>query len=197
VFVRVTRSGLKILLTLAIPAATGLTLVAEPLIRAFAGSAYLPHSAAALQILAWVLPLSFVNGLLQYTLIAANQQRFITLSFVVAVTFNVGVNLVLIPSFGYVGAAWSTIASEIVLLAPFLVATRRHVGSPRLLALAWRPAVASAGMAPVVALGSNISPLLAVALGAATYGALLTLIGGVNAEERAVLRRMVRRVRAV
>ena len=42
----------------------------------------------------------------------------------VAALFNVGANLLLIPRYGYVAAAVVTIASEVVLLVPFLVALR-------------------------------------------------------------------------
>ena len=46
----------------------------------------------------------------------------------IAATFNVGSNLIAIPAWGYVGAAVTTILSEIVLLAPFWYALSRHVG---------------------------------------------------------------------
>ena len=83
----------------------------------------------ALQILVWFLPWSFVNSVTQYVLIAVNQQRFLTLAFVIGVAFNVAANLILIPPFGYVAAAAVTVASEIVLLIPFYYAVRKHLGA--------------------------------------------------------------------
>ena len=56
----------------------GLMLLAPDLVQLFAhrnAGDYLPVSANVLAILAWFLPLSFANGLLQYALIAVNQQR--------------------------------------------------------------------------------------------------------------------------
>ena len=76
-------------------------------------------SAIALSILICYLPLSYANGLTQYVLIAAGRQRLLTGAFVAALVFNFAANLVLIPRFGYVGAAWVTVASELVLLVPF------------------------------------------------------------------------------
>ena len=69
------------LLALAFPIAVGTTLLAEPIILILAGPGYLPESAWALQILIWYLPISFVNGLLQYVLIAVNRQRTLSVAF--------------------------------------------------------------------------------------------------------------------
>jgi len=193
---RTTQLALKTLLGLAFPIAVGTTILAEPLIRLIAGESYLPHSAIALQILIWFLPFSFMNSLLQYVLIAVNQQRFITASFVGATAANAGLNLLLIPHLSYVGAAVTTILSEIVLLGAFLSAVRRYVGDLRLPSLAWRPPLAAAAMAPIVwALQS--APALAIPAGAFFYVACFLAIGGIKSAERqaliqALLRRSVR-----
>lgn len=180
--------AMKALLTLAVPIAVGTMLLAEPIVRLVAGDAYVPHSVVALQILIWFLPFSFVNGLLQYVLIAVDQQRFITRSFLLAAAFNISGNLLLIPHLAYVGAALITIGSEVVLLGPFWYAVRRHVGPVKLLALAWRPALAAGAMgATTWALASG--PMLAtIAISAAVYALALVIIGGIGPEERAILR---------
>jgi O-antigen/teichoic acid export membrane protein len=186
--VRPTELALKALLSLALPISIGTTILADPLIRAFAGESYLPHSALALQLLVWLLPFSFVNGLLQYVLIAADQQRFITLSFLWAATFNVVANLLLIPTWGYGGAAVVTVASEVALLGPFWFAVQRYVGPVRLLAQAWRPTVAAALMAPVVWVLRDPAALLAIPAGILVYAGAYLAVGGFNREERAILR---------
>jgi O-antigen/teichoic acid export membrane protein len=104
------------------PVAGLLTWVATPLSEALWGRAFLPESAIALQILIWFLPLSFVNGLTQYVLIALGLQARITVAFAVAAIFNLVANLVLVPTYGYVAAAATTIATEVVLLVPFALA---------------------------------------------------------------------------
>ncbi|MSQ23379.1 MAG: hypothetical protein EXR58_02335 [Chloroflexi bacterium] len=180
--------ALKTLLSAAFPIAFGTTLLAEPIIRIVAGEAYIPHSVVALQVLIWFLPFSFVNSLLQYVLIAVNQQRFITWAFVLASAFNIAANLILIPRFAYVGAAAATIASELILLGPFWYAIQRYVGPVHLLALAWRPIVAGLAMG-LVTWGLASWPLAGViVLSAVAYGAVLFAIGGVGKQERAFLR---------
>lgn len=182
-----TALALKVLLGLAIPISLGTTLLAEPIIRLFAGEAFLPHAAIALQVLIWFLPLSFANGLLQYVLIAVEQQRLITAAFVAAVAFNVAGNLLAIPPWGYVGAAAMTVLSELLLLALFWRAVGRHVGAIGIVALTWRPVAASAAIAPVVWLIAPAFAPGAVLAGVAIYGAVFLALGGLSRREREIL----------
>jgi O-antigen/teichoic acid export membrane protein len=189
----VTKSGLKLLLVVAFPVAVGTTLLADWIITLLAGPSYLPESASALQILIWYLPLSFVNGLLLYVLIAVNRQRILTVAFALGVTFNLGANLLLIPIWGYLGAALVTVASEAVLLVPFAWIARREIGSLGLLSVAWRPAVAAAVMALPVWFVSGWSPLLAIPVGALVYGAALLALRALTPEEVAQAKSLMRR----
>jgi O-antigen/teichoic acid export membrane protein len=178
----------KALLTLALPVAVGTTLLAEPLVRIVGGDDYLPHSAIALQVLIWFVPVSFINGLLQYVLIALNRQTLITRTFVVATLFNVVANLLLVPHWSYLAAATITILSELVLLAPFWFAIRQLVGPLPLLALALRPTIAALVMAVPVWLLREPATLLAVPIGACAYTVTLLALGGVSRDERTLMR---------
>jgi O-antigen/teichoic acid export membrane protein len=145
----------------------------------------------ALQILIWFLPFSFVNGVTQYLLIAINQQRFITLSFMIAALFNFGGNLVLIPTLGYVGAAITTVASELVLMAPFWYCVRQHIPPVPVLSLAWRPAAAAAAMGLEVWLLMDWNIIAAIVLAVPVYGAGLLLLGSFDKSERAMIGSML------
>lgn len=182
--------ALKLMLMVSLPICVGTTILAPEIILLFAGPDYLPHSAIALQILIWFLPFSFANGVTQYLLIAINQQRFITLSFLVATCFNLVANLLLIPTLGYVGAAVTTVLSEWALMLPFWYCVRRHLPPIPVAQLAWRPLVASAAMGVEVWALRDWSLPLAVALAPPLYGALLLALGGLDKEERALLARM-------
>ncbi|MBX5489700.1 MAG: oligosaccharide flippase family protein [Chloroflexi bacterium] len=187
---RVYGRALKALLTLALPVSVGIWLLAEPLVELFAGRAYLPQSAWALAVLIWFLPFSYVNGVTQYVLIALDRQRFLTAAFLLATVVNFGANLLLIPRFGLLAAAALTVASELVLLGPFWWATTRELPGLSVLRLAWRPAAAAAAMGAVIAPLAQGPWLLAVPVGAAVYGGVLLALGGVDADDRALLRRL-------
>src|SRR6266511_3986331 len=134
------RMALRILLQLGFPLAAGIALLAEPIIAVVGGREYLPDAAVALAILICYLPLSYANGLTQYVLIAAGRQRALTVAFVAALVFNLVANVLLIPRYGYVGAAWVTVLSELVLLIPFQLLALRIAPDVSLLREAGRPA---------------------------------------------------------
>ncbi|MBI2303910.1 MAG: oligosaccharide flippase family protein [Chloroflexi bacterium] len=186
---RLYHRALKVLFIISWPIAVGTTLIADRIIIFFFGQEYAP-SIAALQILIWFLPFSFVNALTQYVLIALNQLRFLTKAFLIVATFNFVANLVLIPIYGFHGAAAVTILSEIVLLIPFLYAIFRHLGPVPLLQLGWRPLVASLGMGLALFLMRQWSPVVFIPLGAVAYVALLFLIGTFDREDIALLRQL-------
>lgn len=103
-----------------------LSIFAEPLIDAILGPQYLPETAVALAILIWFLPFSYLNGTLQYVVIASNRQWWLTPVFLITTLFNIGLNLALVPTWGFVAAAATTIASEGVLLAGLAWITRHE-----------------------------------------------------------------------
>ena len=145
------RFALKLLLMLSAPIAALTVWFAPLLITAVTGGkeGYLPDSALALQILIFFLPLSFANGLTQYVLIALDRQRLLTGAFAVTALFNIAANLALVPLMGINGAALATIASEVVLLGPFLYWVRRELGAANIAALALKPAIAGLLLVPV------------------------------------------------
>ena len=111
----------------------------------------------------------------------------------VGVAFNLGANLALIPVWGYVGAAVVTVASEAVLMVPFLWIARREIGSIGLLGVAWRPALAAAIMAFPVWDVAAWSPLLAIPVGAVTYAIMLLVLRALTPAELAHVRSLLRR----
>ncbi len=180
---------LRALLSLAFPIAVGCTLLAEPIILAFAGASYVPQSVIALQILIWYLPLSFINGLAQYMLIARGRQRILTLAFAIGVVFNVAANLALIPRLGYQAAAWITVVSEVVLLIPFWLTMRGERVAPALPRIVWRPIVAALVMGAAILPLAGLSPLLAAVIGATVYAIALVTLRGVTPDELKAVRR--------
>jgi O-antigen/teichoic acid export membrane protein len=169
--------------------------IAEPAIQLLAGSAYLPESALLLRILIWFAPLSFLNGVYQYVLVATGKQRQIVPVFGAAVTFNLIANVILVPLYGARAAAVLTVVTELVILLAFVAIGRRL--STRVLArdalrhLA-RPTVS--GMAGAgVALYLRDSPWLALGAALSTFALLAALLRVVGPDERALLERLFRR----
>jgi O-antigen/teichoic acid export membrane protein len=178
-------AGLRLLVAIAMPISVATTFFAVPLIHVIGGQQYLPESAMALAALIWFLPFSFANGLTQYVLIAINQQRFITWSFVFATAFNLVANVAIIPRFGFMGAAVVTVLSELALMGPFLYCTKRHLGEVPVVGIFVRTGLAAAGMAVILWIGGRVGVTLLLTLPASglVYLALLAATGAVTSEE--------------
>jgi O-antigen/teichoic acid export membrane protein len=183
--------SLRLLIMVALPIAVGTFFVAEGLIMLLGGAEYLPDSRIALQIIIWFLPFSFVNSVTQYVLIAIDQQRFLTKAFLIGASFNIVANLIVIPTFSYMGAAVVTIVSELVLLAPFYYAVRKHLGPLPWVSLTWQPVVASAVMGIVMWLLREIPWLLLIPVGGVVYLVALTLVGAFRQPDMDLLGRLI------
>jgi O-antigen/teichoic acid export membrane protein len=89
------------------------SVVATPLVRLFFGTGFL-RAAPALPVLGGAFVLicfDYLNGNL---LVVLGQQRLLLWISVVALIVNVAGNLVLVPIYGFMGAAWMTLATEAV-----------------------------------------------------------------------------------
>ncbi len=187
---------LQVLLLLAFPIAMGMCVLAPDLIAFLTRSNaadYLPISAHVLALLAWFLPFSFINGLLQYVLIAINQQWVITRAFFVGALFNLLVNLLTIPWFGLYAASIVTILSELVLFAVFLPVLRREGLPPPLFALSWRPVLAMLVMGGAMLLVLPTGWLFAALVALPVYGGVLWLLGAFGPQEIELIQRVFKR----
>lgn len=199
---------LHLLLLIAFPLAMLMTVLADDLVWLFARrrfAEYLP-SVTVLAVLAWFLPLSFVNGLLQYVLIAIERQTAITRAFVIGAAFNLTANLIAIPlairwgrpQDALLAAAVITILSEVVLYMVFHPVLRREGLAPAIHRLMWRPALASllmaVAMAPAILwLPGWLGSAGAILIGPVVYVAGLWMLGAIGAEELALARRIAGR----
>lgn len=88
-----------------------------------------PEYADSVALLPWLLvSLVFVlpNGVLTQGIVARNRERYYAFAAGGAALLNIGLNFVLIPEFGGMGAAWATIATEGFLAVFLLVGVRQR-----------------------------------------------------------------------
>jgi O-antigen/teichoic acid export membrane protein len=109
---------------------------------------------------------------------------------------NIALNLILIPPFGYLGASWATVLTEIALAAFGWYLTVRYLGRIPVLGLSWRILLAGVVMGGVLyPLQGVHGPLTLLVIGVAglVYGLAILVLGGLDAEDRALIRRALRR----
>ncbi len=201
------RRTLQLLLIVALPLAMGISVLSRDLVQFFSRNQFeaFQPSIGVLAIVAWFLPLSFANGLLQYVLIAVNRQQAITRAFLIGAAFNLTMNLIFVPimaislgrpEWGLYSAAVITILSEGVLYLVFRPLLNAEGLGPNLLRMFGRPTVAALAMGTVMLGVKLLIPAWPGAIGATViapfvYGLTLWAIGGIGAEERALVRRIV------
>jgi O-antigen/teichoic acid export membrane protein len=181
----------KALLALGAPIAVGTFMLAEPFQFIYS----YPQSEVALRILALGIVLMFVSNAFIGALNAIDRQLTFTWAALVSMFVNVGLNLAIIPLFGYRGASWATVLTEVALFAMGWFLTARHLTAVPLLSLSWRIVLASLVMGAALYPLQHVHGLMtavAILVGAVVYVLALLLVGAADAEEKRLLRRALR-----
>jgi O-antigen/teichoic acid export membrane protein len=110
------------LLTIGLASATGVIILARPIARLISSEEFLTNpqtgeygSDTAMKILMIALIFTFLTSFFNYAIIAFGYQIKLLLINLVAVIFNLVANLLVIPDYGLVGAAITSVISEILI----------------------------------------------------------------------------------
>ena len=95
-----------------------------PLVIQILGGREFGGSVIALRILLFSIPLFFVNNLFYHTFLAKNETRRPLLAISSSLIFNLILNLIFIPKWGYIAAAFNTLIAEEFLLVFYLFSFR-------------------------------------------------------------------------
>jgi len=174
------RAQIGLMLVLAVPAVAGLGAVAQPL-----AALMVPPSmqAGVALLMPWMALSALFAGLnghyLEQAFTLSRRSGLLLTAMAVPALANIGLNLVLVPRFGLIGAAWATTASLGLGCLATWVMGRRLVNLPVPLGMLARCILAAAAMTGtlslVPSLGGGAELATKVALGAAVYGAMLLL----------------------
>jgi len=146
------------------------------------------ESIPALRILAPSVALLFVNNAFIYTLTAINRQLDFTRLALFTLVVNVILNLVLIPPYGYLGAAAASTITEVALFGGGWWLLRRHLASLSIVGSIARVLASAAAMAIVVYLIRSWPLPVVIILGAGVYVAALLVTRALTPEEWSIIR---------
>jgi len=135
-----------------------------------------------LSILAIAIGLIFLGNLLGNSIIALNKQKTGAWIYFAGMIFNIVTNLIFIPKYRYLGASWTTTATELlvtVLMFVLVYKTIRYF--PRF--NIWKPLIAGGVMAGFICLFNGWNVFLLVFGGLVIYLGTLYLIKGIKKEE--------------
>jgi O-antigen/teichoic acid export membrane protein len=184
----------KALLMLGWPLSIGVVILARPLAGLL--PTFYPESIPALRILALAYAFAFVNNAFIGALTVVDRQVSYAKAAGASMLVNLISNLILIPPYGYIAAAWTTVATEIVLVVVGWWMTGKYLGNLHLVSASWRPILAGAVMGIVLFPLRDVhgySVVLVVLLGMAVYATAAVLIRAMTREEIDFVRSALRR----
>ena len=192
---RVTEASVKYMLALVLPFVMIVCLLADQVIDLLYTEMY-ADAALVLRILVWVVAVKFINPFLSHTLFARHQQqKSLRVAIIRLVAYSL-LALLLIPSFGAVGAAWTSLGATLTAFG-FYYASVFHSGDSGsgegghvLLGTIFRILLATmmAGSVLVIAGGRHVVAFVAVSTVA--YVVLLFVLRVVSWQELKGFRRL-------
>lgn len=180
---------LRLFALVGLAAAPGLAIVAAPLIDLVYGPTF-AASAPTLRLLAIGVLGIFPTQVCVNVLVASKHQATVLRGDIIALVWQLAIDLLAIPPLGITGAALGTASAELILGGFLISALVRTTGAPNLWPLL-RALPAVAGMAVVTEVVLRVAGLMpAIAAGALSYGALLLALRPLSREDVAEARRL-------
>jgi O-antigen/teichoic acid export membrane protein len=181
------QKSVKYLMILGFPIATGIMLLAKPIITLLYGADFSP-AVPALRILAFFIPFSFLNSILGVMLASVDKQRLRMSCYLAATIIRIALVLFLVFRLSLTGAAIAIVASEALLFALNYYFSAKHIPKLNLIRIMAKPLLASIGMAALVFFLEGMNLILLVILAAIAYFSLFFALKGFDAEDRAMMK---------
>jgi O-antigen/teichoic acid export membrane protein len=155
-----------------------------------------PGSEPALQILALAIVFMFADNTFAATLNAIDKQNVFALVAMVGLVINVGVNLIVIPHYGYLGASWAVVVTEAALVVVGWIVLRAQLGTIRVIGTSWKAIVAGLVMGVFIYVAnphqSRVLLFVVVIASALIYCAALLVLRVADREEMSLIRNAIR-----
>jgi O-antigen/teichoic acid export membrane protein len=189
---RVRSKSIKYLLAWSLPVTVGMFILARPILQLLYGSGFGP-SVPVLRIMVWIVPLSALLAIIWRVLSARGDQEDVFSMQIVSLVVRFGGGYLLIRWFASLGAAISSTASALLLVALVIYQLRRDGTRLNFFHLTGRLALAAAGMAVVTfILQKHASLWVVVPASAASYVAMVLLFKAFSVEDFATFRKIWR-----
>jgi len=161
----------RYMIAVGVPLTVGAFLLSNRLTLAFYGAAFAPAAPAL-----WLL-VAAVSVLIIYapvnSLIVSQMTKTATKITGINLVFNLGLNLLLIPKYGFVAAAVITLCSEIIQWAGYTYFVNRRILKYKSLPYFTKPIMAAAVMAIIILASKNFNLWIVIITGGIVYGVVL------------------------
>ena len=181
----------KYLTMISLPIAVGTTLLAEPIILLIYKSTF-TESILTLQILIWVIPFTFLNYILGSLLTSMDRQKTVLKITIVSLVFNVGLNLVVIPKYSYLGASVITVLTDIISFVLNFYVVSKLVSKVSIHKFVLKPILACFVMALFI-IYVKMNLFIVIIISTVIYFLVLILIKAFSPEDYSLLKQIVKR----
>ena len=182
----------KYLLMMSLPIAAGVSVLAPQIVALLYGPKY-GGTIPALRILIWATPFSFMNGALIVALAAVNHEKQGSHCLITGALFSSLSNFLVIPLFGHVGAASTTMMAEALIAGLQVLVLRKALPTLRLWEQFPKLAGAVVIMAACVWIARPGGLIVAVPVGILSYLGGLQLLHAIDPEDWGLLRRILKK----
>lgn len=185
---------LKTMILLALPIGVGTVLIAKKVIILIYGTQFL-GAVIAMQILIWSVVLIFARSPFERLLESSNRQFVITKVFIIGVIFNVILNLIMIPKYGYIGAGVVTVLTDAFVLGLLIKSTNsmKISISKNVTISLIKIVIASLVMGIILKNLLTLNVFLLIILGTIIYILLLLLLRIFDDEEIKIIKSILKR----
>jgi O-antigen/teichoic acid export membrane protein len=184
--------SLNFLLFCGIPIAVALVVAAPNIIGFLYHRAEFDQAVPVLQLLAPGLVFLYINSVLGSIIISTKHEKNITIMAGIALVFNVGMNLFLIPRYEHIGAAFVTSLTELLLMCLGFVFVPRALWPSGSLIVGLKALAASLVMAFVIWSTRQMNLFIILSLALVTYVVVAAFFGTIAREDMNALYSSIR-----
>lgn len=167
------------------------TFASDKIIDIVYGSDY-QSSAVALQILIWATAIMFINVLISSTCVSSGNQQIISKTSILAAMLNVILNLMFIPSIGYIGAAIATVFSSLGSMLFGLFWIQKKLLHKDILQLTYSPSIAAGVVSLlIILLKSQVDILFLSVFSVPIFAGILYITGWIDSEDKRIISKLI------
>ena len=187
---RAYQESFRFLLFLGIPFAMGGAVLSGKIISFLFTPDFL-NSISALRILIWAVAFLFLSINIMYILISLDKQHLNAYNALFCVVLNIGLNLFLIPQWGYLGAAMATVITQMVFFGVGFWLISKCFYRISLLKIIWKPILSGIIMSGIIYYLQEWNLFILIVIGAVMYIFLLWVTRAFTEEDKMIFRKIV------
>jgi O-antigen/teichoic acid export membrane protein len=172
----------KVFLLLIVPIMVGVAFLAHDIVTIIGGEEF-ADSAPVLRILVVALGLIFLGHLFNALLIVGNFQKKLMKVLAFCAVFNITANIICIPIWSYMGAAWTSVATEFLVVFLTGAIAYKKIGYFPKLDGSWKVILSGIAMALFLFSTQHLSFVIGLFGSVLVYGAFLFITRAITKQE--------------